>query len=121
MVYLPRTQGVSSTELRAERMKPVTVGCIGSGYLTDRFIDECTHVAGIDVTNIWPKPESTGIPVAESLDAMLDAVVAVYISASSKSTASTSRRSCAPIATASESPLFLNPKDMTSSTLADDQ
>ena len=82
VVYLPRTQGVSSTELRAERMKPVTVGCIGSGYLTDRFIDECTHVAGIDVTNIWPKPESTGIPVAESLDAMLDAVDAVYISAS---------------------------------------
>ena len=26
VVYLPRTQGVSSTELRAERMKPVTVG-----------------------------------------------------------------------------------------------
>lgn len=113
VVYLPRTQGVSSTELRAERMKPITVGCIGSGYLTDRFIDECTHVAGVDVASVWPKPEATGIPVAEDLDAMLEAVDAVYISASIEKhreyIEAALRANCHVLC---ESPLFLNSKDM---------
>ena len=52
-----------------ERMKPVMWAASARGYLTDRFIvDECTHVAGIDVTNM-AEARVTGIPVAESLDA----------------------------------------------------
>ena len=113
VVYLPRTQGVSSTELRAERMKPVTVGCIGSGYLTDRFIDECTHVAGIDVTNIWPKPNPPAFPLLRAWTPCLTPWIRSTFPLRSKSTASTSRRRrCANCHVLCESPLFLNLKDM---------
>lgn len=113
VVYLPRTQGVSSTELRAERVKPVTVGCIGTGYLMDRFVDECSHVAGLDVAAIWPARPETGVPAAESLESMLEAVDAVYICASIERhrdyIESALRAGCHVLC---ESPLFLNSRDM---------
>ncbi len=113
VVYLSRTEGVSSTELRAERVKPVTVGCIGAGYLMDRFVDECSHVAGADVASIWPARPETGIPAAESLKAMLDGVDAVYICASIERhreyIEAALRADCHVLC---ESPLFLNSRDM---------
>ncbi len=49
VVYLPRTEGVSSTALRAEAVSDVTMGIIGADYLAARFVRESTHVAGVDV------------------------------------------------------------------------
>jgi len=47
VVYLPRTEGVSSTELRAELAADVSLGIIGADYIAERFVRESTHVAGI--------------------------------------------------------------------------
>lgn len=49
VVYLPRTQGISSTQLRAESTTDVKVGIIGCGRVANRFPDEANVVSGIDV------------------------------------------------------------------------
>lgn len=85
VVYLPRTQGVSSTELRAERSASMRLGCVGSGYLMERFIAESSHVAGVELTcGFSPSGddapyEAAGVPVVHSLAEMLSNCTAVYI------------------------------------------
>jgi len=49
VVYLPRTEGISSTQLRAESTVDVKVGIIGCGRVANRFPDEASVVSGIDV------------------------------------------------------------------------
>lgn len=49
VVYLPRTEGISSTQLRAESTTDVKVGIIGCGRVANRFPDEAAVVSGIDV------------------------------------------------------------------------
>lgn len=46
VIYLPRTEGVSSSELRAEKRK-LTIGTIGSGDLKKKFIREMEYVNGV--------------------------------------------------------------------------
>lgn len=85
VVYLPRTQGVSSTELRAERSAALALACVGSGYLMERFIRESEHVAGVDVVRGFAPSgdgsayEAAGVPVAASLEEALEGCGAVYI------------------------------------------
>lgn len=43
VVYLPRTQGISSTLLRQER-PTVNIGIIGTGSIATRFVPESSHV-----------------------------------------------------------------------------
>ena len=43
VVYLPRTQGISSTQLREERPM-VKIGVIGTGSIADRFVSESKFV-----------------------------------------------------------------------------
>ena len=51
VVYLPRTQGVSSSELRAANRK-IALGLVGeAGYLA-KFARECAFVNGIEVVGI---------------------------------------------------------------------
>ncbi len=49
VVYLPRTEGISSTQLRAESTVDIKVGIIGCGRVANRFPDEASVVSGIDV------------------------------------------------------------------------
>lgn len=49
VVYLPRTEGISSTQLRAESTVDVKVGIIGCGRVANRFPDEASVVSGIEV------------------------------------------------------------------------
>lgn len=49
VVYLPRTEGISSTQLRAESTVDTRVGIIGCGRVANRFPDEASVVSGIDV------------------------------------------------------------------------
>ena len=89
VVYLPRTEGVSSTELRAEKAKIIRVGCIGADYFSARIIRESAHVAGIEVAGYCAIPGQTDDMFEEaentqaypSMDAMLADVDAVFISA----------------------------------------
>ncbi len=47
VVYLPRTQGVSSSELRAEKRK-LKIGTLGEGGLCQKFVRETAYVNGVD-------------------------------------------------------------------------
>jgi len=47
VVYLPRTQGISSTQIR--NSENVRLGIIGNEVILDRFLDEAKFVSGIDI------------------------------------------------------------------------
>lgn len=46
VIYLPRTEGISSSEIRAEKRKLV-IGTIGEGNLCNKFIREMKYVNGV--------------------------------------------------------------------------
>lgn len=52
VVYLPRTQGVSSTQLRQER-PTVQLGIIGTGSIARRFIPESENVNSVHITTAY--------------------------------------------------------------------
>lgn len=49
VVYLPRTQGISSTMLRNESQETVKIGIIGCGRIAKRFPSEASVVSGVKV------------------------------------------------------------------------
>ena len=49
VVYLPRTEGVSSSKLRAEKRK-LRIGTIGNGNLCKKFVGELQYVNGVEYT-----------------------------------------------------------------------
>ena len=52
VVYLPRTEGISSTKLRAESQDTYKIGIIGSGRIANRFVPETKVVNGADVVAV---------------------------------------------------------------------
>ena len=52
VVYLPRTEGISSTQLRDER-PTVRIGMIGTGSIARRFVDESGFVANNSITTAY--------------------------------------------------------------------
>ncbi len=46
VVYLDRTQGVSSSDLRAEK-REIVLGVIGNGPVVEKFVKECGYVNGV--------------------------------------------------------------------------
>ncbi|MDO5118215.1 MAG: adenylyltransferase/cytidyltransferase family protein [Eggerthellaceae bacterium] len=87
VVYLPRTQGVSSTELRRMTAKTLRLGCIGTGIFTDRMIREASYVSNVRVLSVVAadadglKADSTydQYKSAESFEELADIVDAVYV------------------------------------------
>jgi len=88
VIYLPRTEGISSTMLRNESQIRVSLGIIGTGRIARRFVPECATVSGVDITSVYNPDKNASrdfasdfcIPaVAESLDDLLRSVDAVYI------------------------------------------
>ena len=53
VVYLPRTEGVSSTQIRNESQQIVQLGVVGSGRIANRFIPEAGFVNGISITAVY--------------------------------------------------------------------
>lgn len=53
VVYLPRTQGVSSTMLREESQEVFKMGVVGSGRIAKRFIPETKVVNGVEVVAVY--------------------------------------------------------------------
>ncbi len=68
VVYLDRTEGVSSSEIR-EKKRAITLGLVGNSLYLKKVEAECEFVNGIKVVNID----------TESYDDMLSSVDAVYI------------------------------------------
>ena len=53
VVYLPRTPGVSSTELRNNKSGILKVGVVGYGRIAHRFIEEAKYVSGINIESVF--------------------------------------------------------------------
>lgn len=88
VVYLPRTEGISSTMLRNESQDTVKIGIIGCGRITQRFVPEADYVNGVVIEALYDADEERAanirdkykIPrITHSLDEMYRYVDAVYI------------------------------------------
>ena len=53
VIYLPRTEGISSTLLRNESQETINVGIVGGGRIANRFVDETKYVNGIKISSIF--------------------------------------------------------------------
>lgn len=87
VVYLPRTEGISSTMLRAESQDTYKIGIIGSGRIANRFVPESKVVNGAEVVAVLnPDREEAvafatkhGIEAFFDFDSFIGNVDAVYI------------------------------------------
>lgn len=87
VVYLPRTEGISSTQLRQKR-PIVQLGIIGTGSIASRFVPESENVNSVQITATF-NPNQTeneafckkyNIPLAaQSLEELYEECNAVYI------------------------------------------
>ena len=87
VVYLPRTEGISSTQLRQGR-PAVTIGVIGTGSIARRFVPEASFVNSANITAAYNPDQDEcryfcdkfGIPIAaSSVDELLSNCSAVYV------------------------------------------
>ena len=53
VIYLPRTEGISSTLLRSQIHTNIKIGIIGTGRIAKRFVDETQFVSGIDIHAVF--------------------------------------------------------------------
>lgn len=88
VVYLPRTEGISSTMLREESQNEVKVGIIGCGRVAKRFPSEANVVSGVKVCAAFDIDKNAVMDIAadnqdiwaySDIEKILDAVDAVYI------------------------------------------
>ena len=88
VVYLPRTEGISSTMLRNESQESVKVGIIGLGRIAKRFVTEAEFVNGLELESVYDinKAQTANFSVEYNipnacyeLDSFLSSVDAVYV------------------------------------------
>lgn len=87
VVYLPRTEGISSTQLRAESQTVYRIGVVGSGRIANRFVPETKVVNGAQITAVMnPNRESAerfakahNLTAFTDYDAFLQDVDLVYV------------------------------------------
>ena len=85
VVYLERTEGISSSEIRAEK-REVRIGFIGDSPILNKFERESRHVNGVKISGICCQDKSQlskeilSLPcVTDSMDLLLENSDAVYI------------------------------------------
>ncbi|SMP67510.1 Gfo/Idh/MocA family oxidoreductase [Anoxynatronum buryatiense] len=88
VVYLERTKGISSTDLRARQNGIIRLGVAGYGRIANRFIPESKYVSGINVEGVFGRDESAADSFIKTHElnfaetnyaAFLNRVDAVYI------------------------------------------
>lgn len=88
VVYLPRTEGISSTMLREQTQETIRVGIIGAGRIASRFVPEASCVSGVDIVAVFDTDrrqaerlaeQAEAAIVCDNVEALLDKVDAVYI------------------------------------------
>ena len=62
VVYLPRTEGISSTMLRNDSQEIIRIGIIGCGRIAHRFVVESRVVSGVTIKGVYDKDQN----IAES-------------------------------------------------------
>ncbi|SEL01640.1 choline-phosphate cytidylyltransferase [Methanobrevibacter gottschalkii] len=85
VVYLERTKGVSSTEIRSKNQS-ISLGLVGGGNILKKYYNESEFVNGIDVDLVFINNENEkdfyqneNLMLAESYDELLNVVDAVVI------------------------------------------
>lgn len=87
VVYLERTKGVSSTQLRNDS-GIIRMGVIGAGRIANRFVAESRFVSGVDIEGVWSRTPQTAAAFAaehelhrtfDDVDELISSVDAVYI------------------------------------------
>jgi glycerol-3-phosphate cytidylyltransferase len=68
VVYLPRTEGISSTMLRSESEEVVSIGVAGCGRIARRFVPETDKVDSAVVTSVYDVDPVASASIAEGLD-----------------------------------------------------
>ena len=87
VVYLPRTEGISSTQLREETQDIYRIGIVGSGRIARRFVPEAAMVNGAQVSAVFNPDKNEaeafadqfGLEATDTYEDMLEKVEAVYI------------------------------------------
>ena len=88
VVYLPRTEGISSTMLREDLQEDVRIGVVGAGRIAERFVPESETVNYVKVTCIFDIDNMKACQFAErhgiakvcsSYEELLEEVDAVYV------------------------------------------
>ena len=88
VVYLPRTEGISSTMLREEMQEDIHIGIVGAGRIAQRFAPESEVVSAAKVVSVYDINKDVACAfaekhkiesIAESYDELLKGVDAVYI------------------------------------------
>ena len=88
VVYLPRTEGISSTMLREEQDEDVRIGIVGAGRIARRFPKEASVVSALKITGVFDidKPKAERLAeiqqmekTYDSFEQLVDDVDAVYI------------------------------------------
>jgi glycerol-3-phosphate cytidylyltransferase len=87
VIYLPRTEGISSTMLRAERDSDISIGIVGCGRIANRFPEEAEVVSQVSILGAYDINAETTEEFSEmhsckafnSFEELVDAVDAVYI------------------------------------------
>lgn len=88
VVYLPRTEGISSTMLREEMQKDIRIGVVGTGRIAQRFVPESCVVSAAKVVSVYDIDRLAANAFAEkhdinnvsdSYEDLLTKVDAVYV------------------------------------------
>lgn len=89
VVYLPRTEGISSTMLRGERQQVVRIGIVGCGNIARRFVPEASLVSGVHISGAYDIDVAVSSEFVKNndlqnlfttYDDLLENVDAVYVS-----------------------------------------
>src|SRR5699024_232962 len=89
VVYLERTRGVSSTELRHHSIGILRIGLVGAGKDAHDLVKEARYVSGVSVEAVWDADDDQARSLASELELewvnrsyseLLKFVDAVYIS-----------------------------------------
>ena len=98
VVYLPRTEGVSSSEIRESR-RPVRLGLAGDARFVSKLWGECAFVNGLHVSALYTRSEALAERgrrelelVTDDFDRLLEGVDAVYLRTRPEEHASQIRR-----------------------------
>lgn len=84
VVYLDRTQGVSSSELRSHE-REISIGLVGETHILQKFAEECKFVNGVKIVGIWTldkciiKDALSLISSFDNYESLVDCCDALYI------------------------------------------
>ena len=88
VVYLPRTEGISSTMLREDLQTDIKVGVVGAGRIAERFVPESEYVSYVKVNSVYDMDYGEACDFVDrhhvansyqTYDELLENVDAVYV------------------------------------------